>query len=97
MERPEEMIQRVGVRAAAEHFGDDPSARIEGRRCDGMGRAVAAALARPLCPAPSREIAARLGHRNVSSVSGACRRVHRALKDRRFSKDLRHLRESLSH
>lgn len=35
-----------------------------------MGRAVAAALARRLCAASSRRIAARLGYRNVSSVSG---------------------------
>jgi len=94
--RPRPDLDTV-VRAAAEHFGEDPSAWIEGRRCDGMGRAVAAALARGLCAAPGREIAARLGYRNVSSVSVACRRVDAATKSRRFSRDLAQLRELLSH
>jgi len=63
----------------------------------GSGRAVAAYLAPSLCAAPGREIAARLGYRNVSSVSVACRRVDAATKDRRFSRALAQLRKLLSH
>jgi len=94
--RPRLDLETV-VRAAAEHFSDDLSAWIEGRRCDGMGRAIAAAPARRLCAAPSREIAARPGYRNISTVPGACRRVRAAFNDRRFSKDLAQPRELLSH
>jgi len=57
---------------------------------------VAAYLARRLRAAPNREIAARLGYRNVSSVSAACRRVQAAAQKRRFAKVLTQLRESLS-
>lgn len=45
---------------------------------------------------PSREIAARLGYRNVSSASAVCRRVQAAAAKRRFAKVLTQLRESLS-
>jgi len=83
------------VSRAADHFGEDASAWSEGRRCDGMGRAVAAYLARTQCAAPGHEIATRLGYRNVSSVSGACRRVRAATRDRRFANALDGLRESL--
>ena len=83
------------VSCAAKHFAEDASGWGEGRRCDGMGRAVAAYLARTLCAAPGHEIAARLGYRNVSSVSGACRRVRAATRDRRFAKAQDGLRESL--
>jgi len=34
------------VSRAAKHFAEDASGRGEGRRCDGMGRAAAAYLAR---------------------------------------------------
>ena len=85
------------IRAGAEQFGEDPSAWVEGRRCDGLGRAVAAYLARRLRAAPSREIAARLGYRNVSSISAACRRVQAEAGKRGFAEVLTQLRESLSH
>ena len=84
------------VGAAAEHFGEDASTWGEGRRCDGLGRAVAAYLARRLCRVSGREIAAQLGYRNVSSVSAACGRVQAAAETRRFAKALTQLRESLS-
>ena len=85
----------VVVRTSAEQFGDDPSSWAEGRRRDGLGRAVAAYLARRLRAAPSREIAARLGYRNVSSVAAACRRVQAAAGNRRFAKTLAELVEAL--
>jgi len=95
MRAPPDLETVIG--AAAQHFGDDPSAYIEGRRCDGLGRAVAAYPVRRLCAASDCEIATRLGCRNVSSVSGACRRVHAAAaEDRHFSSALAQLRESRS-
>jgi len=90
-------IPRLPVRAARRQVASRGNARqaivsdsawIEGRRRDAMGRPVAAALARRLCAVPGREIAARLGYRNVSSACGACPCVRCALKDRGFSKDL---------
>ena len=84
----------VVVRTSAQRFGDDPSRWGEGRRCDGIGRAVAAYVARRLRAASSREIAARLGYRNVSSVAAACRRVQAATENRRFAKTLAELTEA---
>lgn len=84
------------IGAAAAHFGEDPSTWGEGRRRDGLGRAVAAYLARRLCGVTGREIAVRLGYRNVSSVSAACGRVEAAAESRRLAKTLTHLRESLA-
>ena len=84
------------VHAAAKHFGVDPQGWGEGRRCNGMGRAVAAYLARGLYAASGREIAAHLGCRNASRISVACRRVKAAMKDRRLARDLDRLRQALS-
>ena len=53
-----------------------------------MARAVAAYLARRLLCASGREVAAVLGHRNVSSVSVAYRRVEAATADRTFAAEL---------
>ena len=64
--------------------------------CVGKARDRAAHLAHRLHAAPSREIAARLGYRNISSASAACRRVQAATEKRRFAKALTQLRESLS-
>jgi len=85
------------VSCAAKHFAEDASGWAEGRRCDGMGRAVAAYLARALCAAPGHEIATRLGYRpeTFRDVSRACRRVRAATRDRRFAKALDGLRESV--
>ena len=84
------------VLAAARQFGVDPQAWAEGRRCNGTGRAAAAYLARGLCDASVREIAAHLGYRNGSSISTACRRVNAAMKERRLARDLDRLRQALS-
>jgi len=83
------------LHGSAEHFGGDPARWVAGRRCDEMGRAVAAYLARDVCGARGPEIAARLGYRNVSSVAGACRRVQVAAAERRFAKKLAKVRRAL--
>ena len=67
----------------------------EGRRCDGLGRAVAAYLARRLCGVCGREIEARLGYPNVSSECAACGRAQVAPESRRFANVLTQLCESL--
>jgi len=82
---PRPLLETV-VSRAAKHFAEDASGWGEARRCDGMGRAVAAYLARIPRAAPGHEIATRLGCRNVSSVSGACRRLRAATRDRRFAR-----------
>ena len=84
------------VTEAARLFGDDPAAWTVGRRCNGMGRPVAAYLARLLCRVTASEIAARLGYRHASSVSAACLRVDAAMKSRRFAGQVDRLRHALS-
>jgi len=48
------------------------------------------------CGIPGRQIAARLGYRNVSSVAAACSPVEAEAQSRRFAKVLTQLSESLS-
>jgi hypothetical protein len=84
------------VAAVARRFGSDLAQWAPGRRCDDMDRAVAAYLSRELAGAPSREIAAALGYRNVSSVSVACRRVGQALGRAAFARNINAIRRRLA-
>jgi len=83
------------VRAVEAEFGCDASRWRPGRRADELPRAVAAHLGRGLAGAPSQAIAAALGYRSLSSVTVACRRVERALADRRLAARLAALKDRL--
>ncbi len=78
-------LERIAA-AAAREFGCDRDQWRPGRRCDDLGRAVAAYAARRLGNPPARAIAEALGYRDVSSVSVACRRLERAMEQPRLAR-----------
>ena len=63
------------VAAVASHLGEDPRAWECGRRCDGLGRALAAHVARRCYGYGATAIARSLGYSGPSGVSQAVRRV----------------------
>jgi len=82
--------------AVARHFDCDPTRWQQGRRCDGLARAVAAYVARQQTALPSGAIAKSLGYRAASSVSMACRRVEASLGERELARAVRQISEELA-
>jgi len=60
---------------AAGHFGQESAASTPGRRCDDLGRAVAAYVARRYFGCSARRVAETLGYRSHGGVCGALVRV----------------------
>ena len=83
------------IDAAAQAFGSNRTKWQPGRRCNDLGRAVAAYAARELCGSKLGEIAPTLGYRHAGSVSTALRRVEGALKRRAMGKEIRSLMDVL--
>ena len=61
--------------AAAAHFGQDAATWTPGSRCDDLGRAVAAYVARRCFGYSARPVAQPLGYRSHGGVCGALVRV----------------------
>jgi putative transposase len=59
----------------ARHLGDQPEAWTHGTRSDGIGRQLAAYIARRVYGYPATEVAKALGYSTASSVSHAVRRI----------------------
>ena len=85
------------IRLAVAHaFDVDPASWTPGRRSDHIARAVAAYVCRNTTTHSARAIARALGYRTGHAVGVACRRVERALADRRFKKRLLNLIKQLN-
>ncbi len=63
------------VRGVGEHFGQDTTLWLPGRRSDDASRAVAAYLARRSFGYPAKEVAKALGYRSASSITKAAARI----------------------
>ena len=75
--------------AVARIFGVAPSHWSAGRRCDDLGRAVAAYVARRACGLKAVDVAAALGYCNSSSVSTACQRVEDEMAKSEFRRQVK--------
>ena len=84
------------IAAVVSRLGGAPDTWQPGRRCDDISRAVAAHVARETAAASSREIAAALGYRHLSSISAACRRVEQALANGRLRDDIEAILKDLA-
>jgi len=75
----------------ARQFGADMSRWQPGHRSDDIARAVAAYVSCRVTGLSKRQIAEALGYRRSQSVSVACQRVERAMRDGKFAKVIKEL------